>query len=294
MFFVLSKILGFFAIPSNFVILTGIGGACLVGSRFRRAGMRLMIGSLIILAVMGLSPVGNVLIIPLENRFPSWEAARGEPDGIVVLGGAISPDVSAARGAAALTEAAERMTAAVELARRYPAARIVFSGGSGELISSGATEAAAARRLWESLGIAPGRITLEDQSRNTVENAVFSKDMVKPKPEERWLLVTSGYHMPRAIGVFRKAGFLVEPYPVDWRTGGPQDLLRTFPTLGDGLRRTDTAMREWVGLAIYWITGRTSALFPAPAPSRLNHLPRPAVNPMRTGAATSPRQQISW
>ena len=95
---------------------------------------------------------------------------------------------------------------------------------------------------------------------------MFSRELVKPKPGERWLLVTSGYHMPRAIGVFRKAGFSVEPYPVDWRTRGPEDALRPFPTLGDGLRRTDTAMREWVGLAIYWLTGRSSELFPGSIP----------------------------
>ena len=74
------------------------------------------------------------------------------------------------------------------------------------------------------------------KSRNTVENAVFSMDLAKPQPGERWLLVTSGYHMPRAIGIFRRAGFAVEPYPVDWRTRGPEDALRAFPTLGDGLR----------------------------------------------------------
>lgn len=71
--------------------------------------------------------------------------------------------------------------------------------------------------------------------------------------------------MPRAMGVFRKAGFSVEPYPVDWRTRGEQDFLRPFPTMGDGLRRVDTAVREWVGLAVYWLTGHSSALFPAPA-----------------------------
>src|SRR3954452_21843783 len=151
MFFVLSKVFGFLAIPSNFVILIGIGGALLLRSRFHRAGLRLMIGSLIVLAVMGLSPLGNALIIPLENRFPAWDAARGAPDGIVVLACAISPDVSRTRGAAALTEAAERMSPAVELARRYPGASMVFSGVFGELTSSGATEAEAAHRLWEAL-----------------------------------------------------------------------------------------------------------------------------------------------
>jgi uncharacterized SAM-binding protein YcdF (DUF218 family) len=264
MFFVLSKLLGFFAAPSNLAISLGILGLVLLPTRFARAGGWLAAGSLVAMAMLGLSPIGNALIIPLEQRFPPWDAARGAPDGIVVLGGAISPDVSAARNDPALNEAAERMTAAVELARRYPDARILFSGGSGALIFDEGNEAEFALRLLESLGLPRSRILLENRSRNTVENALYSKALAQPKPGERWLLVTSGYHMPRSVGIFRKAGFPVEPYPVDWRTRGAADALRPFPTMGEGLRRSDIAMREWVGLAAYWLTGQSSELFPAP------------------------------
>jgi uncharacterized SAM-binding protein YcdF (DUF218 family) len=264
MFFPLSKILGFFAIPSNLVISIGLLGLLLVPTRFARAGRALAFASLIVLAILGLSPVGNALMIPLEDRFPRWDATRGAPDGIIVLGGAISPDVSAARDEVALNEAAERLTVAVELAQRYPAVRIVFSGGSGALIYDEGAEAPFALRMLEGLGISRARVLLEDRSRNTVENAIFSKALIQPKPGERWLLVTSAHHMPRAIGVFRKAGFPVEAYPVDWRTRGADDALRPFATVGDGLRRSDTAVREWVGLAVYWLTGRSSELFPAP------------------------------
>ena len=242
----------------------GILGLLLLPTRFARAGRALAFASLIVLAILGLSPVGNALIIPLEERFPRWDATRAAPDGIIVLGGAISPDVSSARGEVALNEAAERLTVVAELARRYPDARIVFSGGSGALIYDEGAEAPLALRLLESLGIPRARITLEDRSRNTVENAVLSKAIAQPKPGERWLLVTSAHHLPRAVGVFRKAGFPVEAYPVDWRTRGPEDALRPFASVGDGLRRSDTAVREWVGLAVYWLTGRSSELFPAP------------------------------
>jgi len=264
MFFILSKVLGFFASPSNLMIALGLLGVLLLPTRLSRAGRRLMVASLVALAVLGLSPLGNALIIPLEQRFPPWDDTRGAPDGIVVLGGAITPDVSVARNEVALDEAAERITATVALARRYPAARIVYSGGSGALIYSEGSEAAEAVRMLESLGIPPARIIAEEQSRNTVENAVFSLLLAMPQPGERWLLVTSAYHMPRAMGIFRRAGFAVEAYPVDWRTRGPQDLVRPFPTLGSGLQRADTAMREWVGLLVYWLTGRSAALFPGP------------------------------
>ena len=264
MFFTLSKILGFFAAPSNVLIVLGLLGVVLMATRFSRCGRRLTVLSLVLLAICGLSPLGHALMLPLEQRFPPWDPARGVPYGIVVLGGAIGPEVSAARGEAALSEAAERLTAIAALARRYPNARIVYSGGSGSMIYNEHFEADYAVPLLESFGIARERILPENKSRNTVENARFAKELAGPKPGERWLLVTSAYHMPRAVGIFRAAGFPVEAYPVDWRTRGAVDLLRPFPTLGDGLRRTDTAVHEWVGLVIYWATGRSAALFPGP------------------------------
>jgi uncharacterized SAM-binding protein YcdF (DUF218 family) len=263
MYFILSKILGFLAIPSNLIIGFGILGALLLRTRFAPTGWRLVIGSLFLLAIAGLSPLGNVLILPLEERFPAWDSSRGAPHGIVVLGGGMSPDVAFARNEVALNEAAERMTAAVELALRYPNARVIFSGGESELAFRG-NESDAARRLFERLGLPPGRVITEDRSRNTLENAVLTKQIAMPKPGERWLLVTSAYHQPRAVGVFRKIGFAVEAYPVDWRTRGMEDALRPFPTLGEGLRRTDTAMREWGGLVLHWLLGNTSELFPGP------------------------------
>jgi uncharacterized SAM-binding protein YcdF (DUF218 family) len=264
MFFILSKIFGFLALPSNLVMAIGLVGLVLLCTRFTRLASWLVVTSLVLLALLGLSPLGNALILPLEQRFPPWDATRGPPDGIVVLGGSISPDVSAARGAVALDEAAERITAAAELARRYPNVRIVFSGGSNALIFDEGAEATFAVRQLEDLGVAPERITAEDKSRNTIENAMFSRVVADPKPGERWLLVTSAYHMPRSMAAFRSAGFAVEPYPVDWRTRGAMDALRPFASLGDGLRRTDTAVREWIGLLAYRVAGKTAELFPGP------------------------------
>jgi uncharacterized SAM-binding protein YcdF (DUF218 family) len=264
MFFSLSKILGFFAYPSNVLIAVGLIGLVLLLTRFTRLASWLIVTSLVLIAVAGLSPLGNALILPLEQRFPPWDASRGPPDGIVMLGGMISPDVSAARGAVTLNEAAERITVTAELARRYPNARLILSGGSNALIFDEGIEAVFAVRQLEALGVAHDRITAEEQSRNTIENAVFSRLLANPKPGERWLLVTSAYHMPRAVAVFRAAGFAVEAYPVDWRTRGPVDVMRPFGSLGDGLRRTDTAVHEWVGLFAYRLTGKTADLFPAP------------------------------
>jgi len=264
MFFILSKALGFFVWSSNIFAAIGLVGLVVLCTRWTRLASWLIVTSLILLVVAGYSPLANVLILPLEGRFPPWDASHGPPDGLVVLGGVISPEVSVARNAISIEETAERITFAAELARRYPDARLAVSGGSSTLIFDGGVEAPFAKRELEALGVAPERIIVEDKSRNTIENAEFSRRIADPKPGERWLLVTSAYHMPRAMAAFRLAGFPVEACPVDWRTRGPIDAARPFGLLSDGLHRTDTAVHEWLGLLAYRLTGKTVELLPGP------------------------------
>lgn len=266
LFFVLSKTLGILLLPTDFLIFVGIAGAILLGTRFARLGRRLMVVSLLLFAICGFSPLGSWLLFPLESRFPAWDAARGAPDGIVVLGGSIDADVSAARGVAVVRGAADRIVAAAALARQYPDARIVFTGGSSNLIENDPREADFAAEIFERLGVRRERLTIERRSRNTEENAEFTKAIAAPKNGERWLLVTSAYHMPRSVGLFRKAGFAVEPYPVDWRVGSRADLLRLSAVAIEGLQRTGLAVHEWIGLLAYRLTGKTSQLLPGPDP----------------------------
>ena len=261
----LSKTLGLLALPTNFLIGLGLLGALLLATRFASAGRKIMVASIALLAVCAFSPLGNLILYPLESRFPPWDAARGAPDGIVVLGGSIDPDLSIAYHTPVIRSAADRIVAAAALGRRYPNARIIFSGGSADLFANDAREADYAGQIFESLGIGKDRLIMERRSRNTYENAVFSKEVASPKQGERWLLVTSAYHMPRAVGLFRKAGFPVEPYPVDWRVGrDAADILSLSNIAVDGLGRTDVGVREWIGLLAYRLTGRTRELFPGP------------------------------
>ena len=268
MFFILSKTVGFIAYPSNALVMLGLLGLALLVTRFRRNGAWLMMASIVLLAIGGWSPLGNILIQPLEERFPPWNASHGPPDGIIVLGGAINPEVSAERNEPQVNEAAERVLAFAALARRYPKARLVYSGGSGRLINDEAREADQVVQLLERFGISGTRVEIERRSRNTAENAAFTMALVQPKPGERWLLITSAAHMPRAIGIFRKIGFPVEAYPVDWRTGGGGADLVPFDRISRGLPRLDVATREWVGLFVYWLAGKTSELFPGPQAQR--------------------------
>jgi uncharacterized SAM-binding protein YcdF (DUF218 family) len=263
MFFVLSKTVAFLFFPSNALIVLGLAGLALAVTRWRRAGIGLMAAGILLLAAAGFLPVGNALTHILETRFPSWRETGGAPDGIVILGGAISPKLSRTHGEPIIDGDAGRITALVKLARAYPRARIVYSGGDASLLSSEAPEADFIHPLLDGFGIPRERVLLEARSRNTAENADFTKQLVNPKPGERWLVVTSAQHMPRAIGCFRKAGFQVEAYPVGWRTTRYFDSLGER-TLSDGLKRLDSAAYEWIGLLAYRVTGKTTALFPAP------------------------------
>jgi uncharacterized SAM-binding protein YcdF (DUF218 family) len=184
-------------------------------------------------------------------------------DGIIVLGGAVNPPLAANRGEPSVNDAAERILALADLGRRYPDAKLVFTGGSGSLWGGKYREGEVMRAALEQAGLDTGRVQFENESRNTWENAVFSRDLVAPKPGETWLLVTSAWHMPRSVGIFRRIGWPVTPYPVDYRSrddGKPYLLFE----LDANLMQAGFAVREWIGLAAYRLMDRTDSLFPAP------------------------------
>jgi len=262
--FTLAKILAFLAQPSTVAAIAIAAGLALYGrGRLPRLAAALAWGGLAFLVIAGLSPAANLLVVPLEQRFAGVKAPE-RVDGIIILGGFEDGWVSAGRGGLAVNESAERLTEGLRLALRHPEAKVVFTGGVGGLWpgSLDATQAFAA--YFRDAGIAESRLVLEGRSRNTYENAVLTRELVTPKSGENWLLVTSAYHMPRAIGLFRKAGFDVIAYPVDYRTRGPDDVARPFERIPAGLQRMDLAVGEWLGLVAYRLLGRTDELFPAP------------------------------
>ncbi|MGD9829353.1 MAG: YdcF family protein [Hyphomicrobiaceae bacterium] len=266
MFFLVSKVVWFLIQPSTVVVLLMLLGVALGVTSRRRLSRTCLLAGLMGMLVLGLSPIGNLIVSPLERRFPVNPAAAGafEPTGIIVLGGAEEGGTTRASGMLSFNEAGERLVEGLLLARRFPKAKLVFTGGTGSVIYKRKSAAAEVGRFFERAGISPERIVLEDRSRNTHENAVFTHRLLKPKPGERWLLVTSAFHMPRSMGCFRSAGFEVEAYPVDFRTTGGPELWRLFDSIPEGLRRVDFAVREWLGLVAYYVTGRTRELFPAP------------------------------
>jgi uncharacterized SAM-binding protein YcdF (DUF218 family) len=262
LFFLAAKLFWALLRPNTLALLLAMVGLALVwrGQRFGRWPLALGLGWY---GMVFLLPVSTALVLPLESRFARPATLPGPVTGILVLGGAVEQRLTAAHGIPALNGAAERMTEAVALARRHPEARLVFTGGSAAIIPGGPTEADTARRLFTDLGLPSSRLTFEDESRNTWENAALTHRLVNPRAEETWLLVTSASHMPRAVGSFRAAGWRVVPWPVNHTTGADPVLWYNWP-FPTRLNQSEGALREWIGLAVYRLTGRTDAFFPAP------------------------------
>ena len=263
MFFVVSKLYQDFLSPVPLMLFLALAGAILTMGRAARFGRALAIGSTFALLVMALTPVGLLLVAPLEDRFPDPPADAAPPYGIVILGGAIKSDESDARGQAVFDEG-ERVVEAALLARRYPEARIVFTGGNGSLAGGSNHEAEDAKKLLVALGVDPARVTLETASRNTDENARFTAAMVHPEPGQRWYLVTSGFHMPRSMGLFEKAGFRRRRLSGRLPDDRPRSSISWWLGAADNLRVFSIAAKEWIGLAAYRATGRIDRLFPGP------------------------------
>ena len=264
MFFVVSKLVELVLEPVAFLVLAGLAGLALCLTRYVRPGRAIATGAALLFAVACFSPLAGLLIRPLEDRFPRPAATMTGPTGIVVLGGALDEDVSAARGVPKIDAAAARLTSGAALALRYPSARLVFTGGSADVRGNGLDEASGVHALWTSLGVPERQMAFEARSRNTFENATLTRAMVQPKDGETWLLVTSAAHMPRSMGIFRRVGWPMTAYSVDYRTYGDSRDYRISANAIDSLQKLDSALHEWIGLAAYRWTGKTSALFPAP------------------------------
>lgn len=263
MSFVISKTVGAVAVLPNLLAIIGLISVSLLCTRFSALGRKTTLGSFIALALCGFTPLGGLLLEPLENGFSAWVPTADPPTGIVILGGATKPEISALRGLPVSDIGVDRLITGATLAQRYPNARVIYSGGSPELRPNDLREADYALKILSDLGVPTKRIEVEGKSRNTAENAAFSRALASPAPGDRWLLVTSAYHMPRAVGLFRKADFPVEPVPTGWFTAGPTSWF-DFGNFGPSMLLVHIASREWIGLAVYRVLGKTDALLPSP------------------------------
>lgn len=264
MLFVLSKVFWIVAAPANLALIILILGLLLLWVNWIKMGRILTsVGGvgLILLAVL---PLGPTLVGPLENRFPQFVTGAAPVDGIIVLGGSTIPKLTELRGQISVNGGVERLIAFADLARTYPNAKLVFTGGSGSLNPGALSEADVAEEVLAKFGGDMTRIQFEREARNTFESGRNAKALGIPDSSENWLLVTSAMHMPRAMGVFRKAGWPVTAYPVDYGTGGSGGGFGLRFNLASNGISIQRGIREWVGLAAYKALGRTDDLFPAP------------------------------
>lgn len=250
--FVFSKLVGAVLRPESWLVL-GMGGALfamwLGRQRLALVTLGVMFAATLLVAVF---PIGELLLSPLEHRFPV-NPALDKVDGIIVLGGGASNHRTAFWGQAQLGEGAERYTAGLELARRFPQARVLFAGGSGnlrDLAGGSMSEASVAHAFFREQGLDPARLLLEQESRNTSENARNSFVLAKPQAGQTWVLVTSAFHMPRALHTFTQTGWIgLVPYPVDYRSGNFIDGIGW--ELAENLQVLNIAVKEYLGLLVY-------------------------------------------
>ncbi len=256
MLFAVSKLVGALVRLESWLVLLALAAAwaALCGRRRLAAGLAVLLAALI--AAFAALPLGDLLLRPLEGRFAA-RPALAHVDGIVVLGGPEDDRAGAAHGDWAFNGSAERLMAAVLLARRWPDARLIYTGVPGP--GAGGRDMVAAFFAEAGLG---ERLERERAARNTAENVAFAKAMARPEPGQVWVVVTSAWHMPRAVGIFCRQGWPVVPWPVDWRSGRFADgigwkLARHLTDWNDGIK-------EWVGLVSYRLLGRTDRLLPGP------------------------------
>jgi len=261
LFFWISKLAWFVIAPDSLLLLL-ILWVCVLLWRKRYRPARWLLGVIVlVLLIVGLFPVGQWVFYPLESRFPANPTLPESVTGIIVLGGAEDAVLSEIWKQVEVNGRAERLLTFLTLAKQYPRAKLVFTGGSGRLLDQEFKGASVAKTLFQEHGLDLSRLILEDQSRNTYENAVCSKTLVNPDPDETWILITTAWHMPRSVGIFREVGWPVIPYPVDHWTV-PGNLLEIGFDLAGHLRNLKIATKEWMGLLSYYISGKTSALFP--------------------------------
>ncbi|MBI1327805.1 MAG: YdcF family protein [Alphaproteobacteria bacterium] len=253
--FLLSKMLKILFSPFHLTLFCLVLGAILRKLRFVKASRVALVLGFTGLILSGITPLGYNLMSWLENRVQAPQEMPQQVAGIIVLGGAIEPGISANRVGKgddiAINSSAERLFAFMALEREYRESTIIYAGGSGSVSNQRDKESDYAKQLLERLGFPLKNVIFERESRNTIENVNNIKEIINGSQRKgAWMLVTSAYHMPRALSIFRDNGLEVVPYPVDYQTHGDYRWLPR-PELLDNVYKLDVAFKEIAGLWVY-------------------------------------------
>ncbi len=255
-FFVASKVIGELLRPDTWILIALATVVFALVTQRRRFALWVSSLTLAMLLSLTILPFGELLLQPIENTYPA-QPHLSQVDGIIVLGGE-DARASAFWGQIQFNEGGDRFAAGLPLARRLPDAPLLFAGGSGALrdvAGAAVSEASVAEQFFLEQGIDRDRLLLEDRSRNTAENARLSFELAAPADGETWVLITSAFHMPRAIRSFEAAGWQsLVAWPVDYRTAQFSD--RIGWDLTRNMQNLQTAIREHVGQIAYRLSRR--------------------------------------
>lgn len=245
---------------SLILVLFGIAAGLF---QWRRSQMLFSLGAGLVLFVTLFTTTGSLLLQVLEDRFPR-PTLLADPGCLLVLGGGFESEITDARGGYELNQSGDRYVEMIRLARLYPQAKLLVSGGDGHFTSQFEDDVAIARRMFADFGLSTDRVLGDPISRNTYENAVNSSRIMRENGIAECVMITSAFHMPRAMGMFRRVGARVQPWAVDYRTNARTGFAIDIGDPGGNAQQMTTAIREWSGLVGNYVAGRTEALFPAP------------------------------
>ncbi|PDT33454.1 hypothetical protein CO671_24480 [Rhizobium sp. M10] len=260
--FLISKLVWIFGQPLSLAFLFVFFALIASLLRWRALSILGAGASALILFVTLYTTAGNLMMQGLEQRFAKPAADPENLQCMIVLGGAFENEVNTARHGIEFNGGADRFVEALRLAQKFPDSRILVSGGDGSISGIYEGDAAASERFFPLFGIGRERLIEERQSRTTFENAVNTKEFLAGQGLSHCLLITSGFHMPRSVGIFRKLGIDIVPWPTDYRTDGQVRPGLDFTQPNLNAQNMATAIREWYGLVGYYLAGRTSELYP--------------------------------
>lgn len=248
MFFFLSKTADILLAPLTWGMLL-----CLLGTCRKRPWMRWSPAlGVAVLALFSLEPVANALLVHLETQAVRTVRRNVTYDAVILLGGPVSHAPTQAHGVPSYKDSVERLLVSYDLLRAGRAKKIIVTGGFG-WPGDRVNEAQVLARQLQDWGIARERIVLETRAVNTRENAVESERLVKRLGYRTLLLVTSAYHMPRALDCFRAVGLKVDALPVDFRSGNTRT--NEWLPRATGLETSTSVLREVFGRWVYRLKG---------------------------------------
>jgi len=262
-YFLFAKLMGFMLNPwAMFVAGLFVSYVLLITQAGLRWGRILLSVVLLCFVAFGMFPTGTWALNVLEERFPTRTHINGPIEGILVLGGSVNTVITRERDQVSVGSNVTRLTSFLRLARENPDAKRLYVGGQGRVFDRKPTEAEVAKRFLDELGMDTSQVMFEDNSRNTEEGAKQAYELVQPG-DRPWVLITSASHMPRAVGLYRQAGWNVIAYPVAYRTL-PTKTLNWSPRWPGSLGASSAALYEWAALTMAWMRGKIAEPFPGP------------------------------